>query len=59
MLDVVQRRITDDPNLTAEQLVELSKTAAIMVQSLDGMDKVLLSRRKTKRADRHADLFAK
>jgi hypothetical protein len=56
MLDTIQRRITDDPNLTAEQLVQLSNTAAILVQSLDGMDKVLLTQRKKKRTD---DLFAK
>ena len=58
MLDTIQHRITDDPNLMADQLVQLANTAAILVQSLGGMDKVLLSQHKKKRR-RLDDLFAK
>jgi len=56
MLKTIQKRITEDATLTADQLIQLTNAAVELAQTLNSMDAALLKQRKKKRA---VDLFAK
>lgn len=56
MLATIQKRITGDGTLTADQLISLTNAAVALAQTLHRMDKAVLSELNKQRK---ADIFSK